>query len=154
MAKLKVSSVHRCVEAFRGEEIWIGVDVHKRSYSVGLLRPDGMVKDWTCPADNYALTWTILSLPVRLGAVCYEAGPTGFGLARTLEAEGIPVVVATPSRVSRWLESLPHCCGSSACHQQRPERIAEGFRQRRLRTKIAIPNNYRTESVLGAAEHE
>ncbi|WP_419785296.1 hypothetical protein [Pseudodesulfovibrio sp.] len=39
MAKLKVSSVHRFVEAFRGEEIWIGVDVHKRSYSVGLSGP-------------------------------------------------------------------------------------------------------------------
>ncbi|WP_316896773.1 IS110 family transposase [Pseudodesulfovibrio indicus] len=101
MAKLKVSSVHRFVEAFRGEEIWIGVDVHKRSYSVGLLRPDGMVKDWTCPADNQALVRTILSLPVRLGAVCYEAGPTGFGLARVLEHAGIPVIIAAPSRIPR-----------------------------------------------------
>jgi len=101
MAKLKVSSVHRFVEAFRGEEIWIGVDVHKRSYSVGLLRPDGMVRDWTCPADNHALARTILSLPVRLGAVCYEAGPTGFGLARTLEEAGIAVIVAAPSRIPR-----------------------------------------------------
>jgi transposase len=60
-----------------------------------------MVKDWMCPADNQALVRTILSLPVRLGAVCYEAGPTGFGLARALEAEGMPVVVAAPSRVPR-----------------------------------------------------
>ncbi|WP_419785297.1 IS110 family transposase [Pseudodesulfovibrio sp.] len=60
-----------------------------------------MVKDWTCPADNQALVGTILSLPVRIGAVCYEAGPTGFGLARALEVEGIPVVVAAPSRIPR-----------------------------------------------------
>ena len=101
MAKLKISSVHRFVEAFRGEEIWIGIDVHKRSYSVGLLRPDGMVKDWTCPADNQAVVRTISSLPVRLSAVCYEAGPTGFGLARAFEQAGIPVIVAAPSRIPR-----------------------------------------------------
>lgn len=40
MAKFKVSSIHRFVEAFRGEEIWIGVDVHKRSYSKGILPSD------------------------------------------------------------------------------------------------------------------
>ncbi len=49
MAKLKVSSVQRFVDAYRDEEIWIGVDVHKRSYNVGLLRPDGMVKGLNLP---------------------------------------------------------------------------------------------------------
>ncbi len=101
MAKLKLSSVHRFVEAFSGEKVWVGVDVHKRSFSVALLRPDGMSKDWTCPADVRALTTTIASLPVIVGAVCYEAGPTGFGLARSLEAVGINVIMAAPSRIPR-----------------------------------------------------
>lgn len=101
MAKLKVSSVCRFVEAFSGETAWIGIDVHKLSFSVALLRPDGAIKDWTCPADVTALTQLIVSLPVQIGAVCYESGPTGFGLARSLESAGICTIVAAPSRIPR-----------------------------------------------------
>lgn len=101
MARIKISSVCRFVEAFVGQRVFIGVDVHKRSFSVALLRPDGAIKDWTCPADVSALTQTLSSLPVIIGAVCYEAGPTGFGLARSLRAANIKVVVAAPSRIPR-----------------------------------------------------
>ena len=34
-------------------------------------------------------------------AVAYEAGPTGFGLARQLTAAGVRCVVAAPSKVAR-----------------------------------------------------
>jgi len=101
MARLTVSSIHRFVEAFSGQVVWVGVDVHKRSFSVALLRSDGMSRAWTCPAEPDLLVQTLVSLPVRLGAVCYEAGPTGFGLARSLKSEGIRVIVAAPSRVPR-----------------------------------------------------
>ena len=36
--------------------------------------------------------------PVR---VAYEAGPTGFGLARALEAAGVGCVVAAPGKIER-----------------------------------------------------
>lgn len=101
MAKFKVSPVCQFVEAFSGDKVWVGVDVHKKTYSVALLRPDGMVKDWSCPADASKLTQTLSSLPVEVGTVCYEAGPTGFGLARCLRAAGIKVIVAAPSRIPR-----------------------------------------------------
>jgi transposase len=101
MARIKVSSVYRFVEAFIGQRVFIGVDVHKQSFSVALLRPDGAIKDWTCPADVAAFTELIASLPVHIGAVCYESGPTGFGLARSLEAVDIKVIVAAPSRIPR-----------------------------------------------------
>jgi transposase len=32
-------------------------------------------------------------------AVTYEAGPTGFGLARALESAGVDCVVAAPSKL-------------------------------------------------------
>jgi len=101
MARLTVSSVHRFVEAFSDERIWVGVDVHKKTFSVALLRSDGMIKDWSSPAEIARLTQTLSSLPVEIGAVCYEAGPTGFGLARSLRAAGIKVIVAAPSRIPR-----------------------------------------------------
>lgn len=106
MARLKVSSIHRFVECFSGQVIWVGVDVHKRSFSVAVLRSDGMTKDWTCPADSDSLTRTLVSLPVRIGGVCYEAGPTGFGLARSLKAVGIKVIVAAPSRIPRPITAM------------------------------------------------
>ena len=101
MAKMTISSVDRFVEGFHGQRFFIGVDVHKRSYSIALLRPDGMTKSWTTPADVETVTKRLSALPVRIAAVCYEAGPTGFGLARKLEAYGIKVVVAAPSRIPR-----------------------------------------------------
>ena len=101
MASIKVSSVCRFVEAFVDQRVFVGVDVHKKTFSIALLRPDGMIKDWSCPADVALVTQTLSSLPVEIGAVCYEAGPTGFGLARSLRVAGIRVIVAAPSRVPR-----------------------------------------------------
>jgi len=101
MVKLTISSVDRFVEGFHGQRFFVGIDVHKRSYSIALLRPDGMVKSWTTPANVEAVTHRLSSLPVRIAAACYEAGPTGFGLARSLEKYGIKVVVAAPSRIPR-----------------------------------------------------
>lgn len=101
MAKLTVSASQRFVEGFDNHPIFIGVDVHKRSYSVAILRPDGLIHDWTTPADPAQLANLIASLPARIGAVAHESGPTGFGFARMLQALGVPVIVAAPSRIPR-----------------------------------------------------
>ncbi|MFW5497714.1 MULTISPECIES: IS110 family transposase [unclassified Maridesulfovibrio] len=101
MARLTVSSISRFVEGFQGQRFSVGIDVHKRSFSVALLRPDGMVESWTTPADVEAITTRLTSLPIHISAVCYEAGPTGFGLARSLRSAGIKVIVAAPSRIPR-----------------------------------------------------
>ncbi len=101
MAKMTISSVDRFVEAFAGQRFFIGIDVHKRSFSVALLRPDGLIKDWTTPADVDSISNRLASLPIHIAAVCYEAGPTGYGLARQLRKKGIKVIVAAPSRIPR-----------------------------------------------------
>ena len=101
MARLTLSSISRFVEAFQEQPFSVGIDVHKRSFSVALLRPDGMVESWTTPADVEAITNRLTSLPIHISAVCYEAGPTGFGLARSLRSAGIKVIVAAPSRIPR-----------------------------------------------------
>jgi len=79
----------------------IGLDVHARSVvACGL---DGQ----TCelferrltPDQGEILEW-IRMLPEPV-AVTYEAGPTGFGLARCLTAAGIECLVAAPSKLQR-----------------------------------------------------
>jgi len=52
-----------------------------------------------CPDHAEIISW-VRSLPGPV-AVTYEAGPTGFGLARFLTAEGIACQVAAPSMLQR-----------------------------------------------------
>ena len=51
------------------------------------------------PDRSEILNW-IRSLPGRVNVV-YEAGPTGFGLARDLIAAVFPTMVAAPSKLQR-----------------------------------------------------
>ena len=50
-------------------------------------------------ATEAVVAWTV-SLPGPV-AVAYEAGPTGFGLARALAAVGVRCVVVAPSKLER-----------------------------------------------------
>lgn len=101
MTKASHSSIARFVEGFGDQKFFVGVDVHKRSYSVAVLRPDGMTHDWRMPADPVSLVLLLAALPIRIGVVCHEAGPTGFGLARHLERAGLRALVVAPSRIPR-----------------------------------------------------
>jgi transposase len=79
----------------------IGLDVYARSVlACGLDRETGeIVERRLCPDHREVLDW-IAALPAPV-AVTYEAGPTGFGLARALEAAGISCLVAAPSKLIR-----------------------------------------------------
>ena len=81
---------------------FVGLDVHKDSISVAVAEngrePARLLE--TIPADE----WLLLKVLDRLGPksrlrVCYEAGPTGYGLARRLNEQGICCVVVAPSLV-------------------------------------------------------
>jgi transposase len=79
----------------------IGLDVHARSVvACGLDGDTGEVfQRRLCPDHREILQW-IAGLPAPV-AVTYEAGPTGFGLARALTDAGIDCRVAAPSKVQR-----------------------------------------------------
>src|SRR5438552_8216497 len=80
---------------------WIGFDVHARKTVAGVLDAvTGEVRSFrapTLPAET--VEWARqFPAPVR---VAYEAGPTGYGLARACAAGGIRCVVAAPSKIPR-----------------------------------------------------
>src|ERR1700739_4018251 len=79
----------------------VGLDVHARSVvGCGLDRETGEVfRRRLTPSREEVRDW-IRSLPAP-AAVVYEAGPTGFGLARYLIDAGIDCVVAAPSKLQR-----------------------------------------------------
>jgi transposase len=83
------------------ERTSVGLDVHARSIvGCGLDTVTGrVVRQRLAPAGPAVLDW-LRRLPAP-AAVVYEAGPTGFGLARQLTAAGVRCVVAAPSKLQR-----------------------------------------------------
>ena len=83
------------------ERTSVGLDVHARSIvGCGLDAVTGQVdRRRLVPTAEAVLGW-LGQLPGPV-AVAYEAGPTGFGLARQLTAAGVRCVVAAPSRLAR-----------------------------------------------------
>ena len=83
------------------QRMFIGLDVHARSVKAGLLDGEtGEVSVRSAPTRTEALVAWICKLPAP-AAVAYEAGPTGFGLARALKEAGVSCLVAAPSRIER-----------------------------------------------------
>ena len=101
MAKNSVSALQNFVAVHQSDPFWVGIDVHKRSYHVALLRADHKTFTFTSPASPDALIEQLRRLDIPVAGIAYEAGPTGFGLARALLAETIPVTVAAPSKIPR-----------------------------------------------------
>ena len=83
------------------QHTFIGLDVHARSVAAGVLEGrTGEVRSCTAPPRTAELVpW--LREQGEPVSVAYEAGPTGFGLARACAAAGIPCLVAAPSKIAR-----------------------------------------------------
>ena len=86
------------------ERTCVGLDVHARSVvacavdgELGEIR--GVRRQRISPKTEAVVEW-VRALPGPV-AVAYEAGPTGFGLARALAAAGVRCVVVAPSKLDR-----------------------------------------------------
>ena len=79
----------------------VGLDVHARSVvACGLDGQTGELFERRLTPDHREIAGWVRSLPAPV-AVTYEAGPTGFGLARFLIGQGIDCLVAAPSKLQR-----------------------------------------------------
>jgi hypothetical protein len=83
------------------ERTSVGLDVHARSVVAAAI--DGVTGEVfrarLTPGNDDVIGW-VRSLPGPSAAV-YEAGPTGFGLARAFMTAGIRCEVAAPSKIQR-----------------------------------------------------
>ena len=80
---------------------FLGLDVHKNTISAGILRPGEEVPDVEkISSDEESVRRLIARLgnPRRLRA-CYEAGPTGYELARLLASLGVACQVIAPKLI-------------------------------------------------------
>src|SRR5213596_2888782 len=77
----------------------VGLDVHARSVVAGVIDVgSGEVRSLRVPPGSDGTVAWLKTLPTPLRVV-YEAGPTGYGLARACAGAGIDCVVAAPSRI-------------------------------------------------------
>lgn len=83
------------------ERTFVGLDVHARSVVACSIDAQTGEMDRARLTPGHEDVWRWLQgLPGPV-AVAYEAGPTGFGLARFLAERGVRCVVAAPSRIIR-----------------------------------------------------
>jgi transposase len=89
---------------------YVGLDAHKETVSVAWTKGNTRKKpDYfgQCGGSNLAVRNKLKKLSEELGVnikalkVCYEAGPTGFTLARDLNSAGIECVLCAPSKSNR-----------------------------------------------------
>ena len=79
----------------------VGLDVHATKIVAAVLDAETGELQWFRLGGDVAEAAGLcagLPRPVR---AAYEAGPTGYGLARELERRGVECVVAAPSKIPR-----------------------------------------------------
>jgi transposase len=80
---------------------WAGLDVHARSVAVVMMDGStGELRRQKLSADTATVVRFLAGLPGPT-RVAYEAGPTGYGLARALQQAGVGCVVAAPGKIER-----------------------------------------------------
>ncbi len=107
------------------ERTSVGLDVHARSVAAAAI--DGVTGELKqarlTPSYEHIRSW-IGELPGPV-AVTYEAGPTGFGLARALDIPGVRCVVAAPSKLQRPAGDRVKTDARDAIHLARLLRLDE-----------------------------
>jgi len=80
---------------------WAGLDVHRASvFAATMDRDTGELAVRRLPGETREVVAFCAGLPGPT-RVAYEAGPTGFALARALTAAGVQCVIAAPGKIER-----------------------------------------------------
>src|SRR3954464_10486970 len=79
---------------------WVGLDVHAAKVVAAIVDSEsGELRVRRLPGMTGEVAAFCAGLP-RPVRVTYEAGPTGFGLARMLEQAGVGCVLAAPGKIA------------------------------------------------------
>jgi transposase len=80
---------------------WVGLDVHANQTAAAVFdSATGEVRSRKIPGRPHEVMPWLLGLPGPVRAV-YEAGPTGYGLARRARAAGIDMQVCAPGMIAK-----------------------------------------------------
>ncbi len=79
------------------DRLYIGFDVHKDKHHVAFWLNGTIVDTRVMLADNVKVAKMLEPYRIAIKEIVYEAGPTGFHLARFLRERGFPTEVIAPS---------------------------------------------------------
>lgn len=81
-----------------GDRIVVGLDVHKKTVYAALRKNGQEIATWVMPMCPETVVASLAPMKAALKKIVYEAGPTGYGLARALRKAGLPVEVVAPGK--------------------------------------------------------
>jgi transposase len=85
----------------QGTMTWVGMDVHARStHAAAVMAATGELRRVRFGVGSEPVVAWLSELPAPVRA-CYEAGPTGYALARAARLAGVRVEVIAPSKTPR-----------------------------------------------------
>lgn len=85
---------------FTGQQIYIGMDVHKRSWSISILTDQFEHKTFTQPPEvNVLVNYLKRNFPGAAYKSVYEAGYSGFWIHDRLQEQGVQCMVVNPADV-------------------------------------------------------
>lgn len=87
-------------DAFKGQEIFVGMDVHKKDFKVTVIAGGTFYKTITCPPDGTAVAnYLEANFPGATYHSAYEAGFSGFWLHKELLRLGIDSIVVNAADI-------------------------------------------------------
>jgi len=138
---------------------YVGLDVHKESIAIAYTQQgsrEDAVFHGKCGGSNLAAERALRALAKKLRVklqdfkVCYEAGPTGFVLARHLIRLGLDCVVMAPTKTTRKPnEKIKTDKRDAMKIAMDPEGIQLSRRRITLSTSGVVPEIARTAAEIG-----
>jgi transposase len=80
------------------DSVFVGLDVHKKNVHAAVRVNGCELTTFVTPADVATVVRSLSRFKAALKRVVYEAGPTGYGLARALRKAGFPTEVIAPGK--------------------------------------------------------
>lgn len=99
--RTRSSQISKLFSQCKNGEVHIGLDVHKKSIQVAIYADGRILKNWVTSADPQSMVKLLAPYRRKIAQVVYEAGCTGYILARRLTEGGVNTIVAAPSCTPR-----------------------------------------------------
>jgi len=120
---------------FKGQNIYVGIDVHLKSWSVAVLSESSVLKKFRQNPEPEALyKFLVSNYPGAMYHSVYEAGFCGFWIHKRLMELGINNIVVNPADVPTMLKEKLRKTDAVDC-----SKLARGLRSGDLRG-IYVPN--------------
>lgn len=83
------------------DQIFVGLDVHKKSIHIAVRINGKLIAAWVTSPGVRGVIAAMEPLRPGMKKVVYEAGPTGYSLARAMKKEGWPIEVVAPGKIPK-----------------------------------------------------